>query len=285
MPIFIKIKFIYTDTMNKTLRKQMKQEGSSYIMKLWSESMPYQNNAIDFTPYLTPYIVEGSKIGVVVCPGGAYFCRAEHEGISYAKWLNSIGVSAIVLDYRVTPYQSPAPCCDVQRAIRVAKKELSQHGAHKIGVMGSSAGGHLAASASVHYDKVFYEPQDEIDEICARPDFTILCYPVIDMYEFRHDGSRINLMGNTPKKSEKDFYSLHLQVTDNTPPAFLWHTSNDQAVPAENSILYAMALSEHNIPYELHIYPDGSHGLGLAMDFPHVNQWLDALKHWLNRYI
>ena len=254
-------------------------------MQLWTENMPYYDSNIKFIPYLTPYIVEGARLGIVVCPGGAYEGISAHEGEPYAKWLNSIGVSAIVLEYRVAPYKAPAEACDVQRAMRVARKELAQHGAQKIGVMGSSAGSHLAATASVHYDKSFYEPQDEIDEISARPDFTILCYPVIDMYEFRHDGSRINLIGKTPKKNEKDFYSLYMHVTDDTPPAFLWHTANHQVVPAENSMLYAMALSEHNIPYELHIYPDGSHGLGLAENNPYVSQWSEALKRWLNMYI
>lgn len=143
----------------------------------------------------------------------------------------------------------------------------------------------IAAIASVHYDKVLYELQDEIDKISARPDFTILCYPVIDMYEFRHDGSRTNLIGSIPKKSEKDFYSPHIQVTDDTPPAFLWHTANDNGVAAENSMLYAMALSQHKIPYELHIYPDGGHGLGLAKNHPYVNRWTEELTRWLNTHI
>lgn len=253
-------------------------------MQLWSNSNPYFDSEIGFIPYLVPYIVEGAEIGIVICPGGAYEVRAEHEGKVYAAWLNSLGVSAFVLEYRVAPYKAPAAGCDVQRAIRVVRKELIQHGLKRIGVMGSSAGSHLAVTVSVHYDKVLYEPQDEIDEISARPDFTILCYPVIDMNNFRHDRSRINLLGNMPKKWEKDFYSLHMQVTDDTPPAFMWHTANDPSVPVENSMLYAMALSEHNVPYELHIYPDGIHGLGLAENNSYVRQWLDSLKAWLKMY-
>ena len=124
-----------------------------------------------------------------------------------------------------------------------------------------------------------------IDEISARPDFTILCYPVIDMYEYRHDGSRMNLLGQRIKKEDKDFYSLYKQVTDDTPTAFLWHTSTDQAVPAENSMLYAMALSAHLIPYELHIYPHGNHGLGLANGDAYVHEWSNALERWLKEMI
>lgn len=254
-------------------------------MELWNGNMPHYDNAIDYKPYLTPYIIDGAKTAVVVCPGGGYTHRAPHEGNEYAEWLNSIGVSAVVLEYRVAPYKTPAPGSDVQRAIRVARYELTKLGVEKIGVMGSSAGGHLAATASVHYDKMFYEPQDEIDEVSARPDFTILCYPVIDMYEYRHDGSRMNLLGQRIKKEDKDFYSLYKQVTDDTPTAFLWHTSTDQAVPAENSMLYAMALSAHLIPYELHIYPYGSHGLGLAKGDAYVHEWSNALERWLKEMI
>lgn len=256
------------------------------VMQLWNENMPYYDRKVEFVPYLTPYIVEDARLGVVICPGGGYEKRAEHEGHGYAIWLNSIGVSAMVLEYRIAPYMAPVQCADVQRAIRVARRELVKHGAKKIGVMGSSAGGHLAAAASVHFDKMFYEPQDEIDEISARPDFTILCYPVIDFGEFRHDGSKSNLIGRRPKKSEIGFYSAHLQVTDDTPPAFIWHTANDATVPVENSFLYAMALAEHTIPYELHVYPDGRHGLGLAFEEnPYVSQWTEALKRWLEKYI
>lgn len=254
-------------------------------MQLWNGIIPYYNGECDFEPYMTPYIVDGAKKAVVVCPGGGYSMRAEHEGRGYAEWLNSIGISAVVLEYRVEPYKAPAPACDVQRAIRVVRHELSKLGVEKVGVMGSSAGGHLAATASVHFNKVFYEPQDEVDEISARPDFTILCYPVIDLYEYRHDGSRINLLGNRVKKEDKDFYSLYKQVTDDTPTAFLWHTSTDQGVPAENSMLYAMALAEHLIPYELHIYPYGGHGLGLAEGDPYVHQWSNALERWLKEIV
>lgn len=250
-------------------------------MELWNGNMPYYDESIDFIPYLTPYIVEGAKLGVVVCPGGGYHHRAPHEGDDYAKWLNTIGVSAIVLEYRIAPYKAPAEGSDVQRAMRMARKVLSEHGAEKIGVMGSSAGGHLAATASVHYDKEFYPAQDEIDMFSARPDFTILCYPVIDFYEFRHDGSRNNLIGSVPKKSDKDFYAVQNHVTDDTPTAFLWHTATDPGVPAENSMLYAMALAAHQIPYELHIYPSGGHGQGLRSTNPYLGHLTDALERWL----
>ena len=254
-------------------------------MQLWTENMPYYDSNVEFIPYLTPYIVEGARLGVVVCAGGGYELRADYEGNDYGEWLNSIGVSALVLEYRVAPYKAPAMVADAQRAIRVARRVLREHGAEKIGIMGSSAGGHLAAIMAVHHEKQFYEPQDEVDQISARPDFAVLCYPVIDMYEFRHDTTRTNLIGRVPKKAEKDFYSAQLQVTDTTPPAFLWHTANDEGVAAVNSMLYATALAEHHIPYELHIYPDGPHGMALAMEDSYVGQWKEALKRWLDTYV
>ncbi len=251
-------------------------------MELWSNGMPY---AIEgkFVPYITPYIVEGAKTAIVVCPGGAYWNRAEHEGNRIGEWLNTIGVSAFVLEYRVYPYKAPAEGSDVQRAIRVVRSQAAQYGIEQIGVMGFSAGGHLAATASVHYDKHFYDATDEIDEFSARPDFSVLCYPVIDMFDMRHDGSRNNLIGSNPSKAVKEFYSLHMQVNDNTPPAFLWHTAEDAAVPVENTMYYAMALAEHRVPYEMHIYPFGWHGLGLAEVEQHkrVQSWARELEEWL----
>ncbi len=251
-------------------------------MNIWDDGkMPYYDETNEFIPYLTPYTIDGAKGAVLVCPGGGYAMRAEHEGNVIAEWLNSIGVSAFVLEYRVAPYAAPAEGSDVQRAMRIVRSMAKKYGYEKIAVMGFSAGAHLAATVSVHYDVDFYEPIDEIDEISARPDASILCYPVIDMYEYRHDGSRCNLIGTNPRPDMKEFYSLHLNVTDDTPPAFLWHTAEDATVPAENSMLYASALSAHKIPYELHIYPFGHHGLGLADEVPHTHQWAAALDNWL----
>ncbi len=250
-------------------------------MKLWTEAMPYKMDEEAFSPYVTPYMVEGAKTAVLVCPGGGYEFRAEHEGKDIALWLNAVGISAFVLEYRVYPYRAPAPGADVQRAMRLARREGQKRGIEKIGVMGFSAGGHLAATLSVHYGHTFYEKTDTTDEVSARPDFSVLCYPVIDMLEYRHEGSRCNLLGNTPERAQTEFYCLHMQVSDDTPPAFIWHTAEDSSVPVENSMLYALALSRHKIPYELHIYPHGSHGMGLAEEHPHVKQWPVSLEKWL----
>lgn len=253
-------------------------------INLWPENqIPYYNEDIDFIPYITPYIKEGAKGAVLVCPGGGYARRAPHEGNRIGEWLNSIGITAFILEYRVAPYAAPAEGADVQRGMRVARREAAKYGIEKVAVMGFSAGGHLAGTASVHYDHPFYEPVDETDKLSARPDASILCYAVIDMHEYRHDGSRANLIGSNPKESLKEFYSLHKQITEDTPPAFLWHTAEDKGVPCVNSLLYAGELAIRRIPYELHVYPFGGHGKGLAEaeGDEHIHQWTDSLDKWL----
>ncbi|MBR5519459.1 MAG: alpha/beta hydrolase [Clostridia bacterium] len=254
-------------------------------MQLWNNIIPHDDPNIEFKPYITPYLADGAKLAVVICPGGGYGGRAGHEGKDYAEFLQKNGISAVVLEYRVYPYHHPAEGSDVQRAIRVVRHELAKLGVEKVGVMGSSAGGHLAATASVHYDKLFYDPTDEIDEVSARPDFTILCYAVLDFGKYGHGGTRYCLLGENPTDEQIDYFSLQKQVTENTPPAFLWHTSNDGAVPLPNSLMYAAALYEHNVPCEMHVYPDGPHGLGLAPNSPYVARWSEDLIRWLNNYV
>lgn len=248
---------------------------------LWNK-MPYKNPDCDFVPEITEYPAN-SKGAVVVFAGGAYSHRAEHEGPVIGEWLQSIGVTAFVVDYRIAPdYKHPAMICDAQRAVRYARSRANELGFNKVAVMGFSAGGHLAGSVSVHYDKRFYEPYDDIDKESARPDGSILCYPVIDMFEYRHDGSRQNLIGERSLLADKELMALYKHITTDTPPAFLWHTSSDQAVPVENTLLYADALAKVCVPFEVHIYPYGSHGLGLAPSEPHVAQWKVSLDNWLS---
>ena len=245
-------------------------------MDIWNGNVPY---AGDFTPYITSYPVEEAKTAIVVLPGGGYWKRAEHEGESYARWLNTIGIAAYVLEYRIAPDKAPAPMADAQRALRLVR----QMGYEKVGIMGSSAGGHLAATMTVHYDHMFYDCMDEVDAISARPDFSVLCYPVMDMGLYRHDGSRQNLLGARATQSAQHFYSPQLHVNENTPPSFIWACAGDPAVPAQNSMLYAMALAENNVPYELHIYDHAGHGWGLAGERPYIAQWVESLKKWLEK--
>lgn len=251
-------------------------------MNLWENTVPF-GLADDFVPELEPYVCEGAKSAVVVCPGGAYGFRAPHEGKDIAEWFNSIGVTAFVLQYRVAPNMHPAPLADAMRAVKYVRHNANKYGydKDKIAIMGFSAGGHLAASLSVHYDKDIYDPTDVIDEEDCKPNASILCYPVIDMGEYRHDGSRTNLIGSNPTQEMKDMMSLYKQITKDTPPAFLWHTSCDAAVPVENSILYASELSKVQVPFEMHIYPIGHHGLGLSPELAHVAQWSASCQKWL----
>lgn len=252
------------------------------MIKLWNGEIPYNNPEIDFVPSITEYPAK-SKGAVIIFAGGGYGFKAEHEGDGYGKWLQSIGITSFVVDYRVAPYKHPAQISDAMRAVRYVRHNADKYGIdkNKIAVMGSSAGGHLAGSVSVHYDKKIYEPTDEIDKESCRPDATILCYPVIDMFEYRHDGSRQNLIGERALHADKELMSLYKHVTASTPQAFIWHTSTDQAVPVENSLLYADALSKVQVPFEMHIYPLGPHGQGRAENIPHVAQWTKSLENWL----
>lgn len=249
--------------------------------KLWEE-MPYAIGTDDFVPTISAYRAE-SKGAVIIFPGGGYGMKAEHEGAVMGEWFQKNGITAFVVDYRVAPYQHPAEISDAMRAIKVVRFYAEKYDIDrdKIAVMGFSAGAHLAGSLSVHYDKEMYEETDRIDRENCRPNASILCYPVIDMGTHRHDGSRNNLLGALPRQEMTDFMSLYKHVNENTPEAFIWHTSTDQSVPVMNSLLYAEALSAQNIPYELHIYPMGRHGLGLAPEMPYVAKWGDNLLDWL----
>ena len=251
-------------------------------INLWGDIIPYNTAELDYIPTITPYPADSCGC-VVVFAGGGYGMKAEHEGPVICEWLNSLGITAFNVDYRVAPYKHPTEVSDAMRAVRWVRHHAEKYGVNpnKIAVMGFSAGGHMAGSVSVHYDKEMYAPIDEIDSESARPDASILCYPVIDMLEYRHDGSRQNLIGQTPLHADKELMSLYMQVTTDTPQAFLWHTAADQAVPVENTLLYASALSKVNVPFEVHIYPYGHHGLGLAKAEPHVAQWAESLENWL----
>ncbi|MBS4207844.1 alpha/beta hydrolase [Bacillus sp. FJAT-50079] len=257
-------------------------------MQLWENETPYaKGNSAEDRPYLVPYIVNTneSHAAVIICPGGGYQRRADHEGEPIAKWLNRLGISAFVLHYRVAPYQHPVPLLDVQRAIR-----LVRHRAHewkidqgKIGVLGFSAGGHLASTAATLFELQADESVDEIDQISCRPDLAILCYPVISFEQYVHEGSMNRLLGEEPEQSLKELLSSEKNVSANTPPVFLWHTADDAAVPVGNALIFAEALSKQQIPYELHIYQNGRHGLGLAEEEPDVAAWIQTCEIWLRK--
>ncbi len=249
---------------------------------LWENEIPYYDNENEFIPEITAYPAESCG-AVVIFPGGGYGGRAEHEGKGIAKWFQQNGITSFVVDYRVAPYKHPAEISDAMRAVKYVRFYADKYkiDPDKIAVMGFSAGGHLAATVSVHYDKMMYEPTDKIDGEDCKPNASILCYPVIDMGYYRHDGSRINLLGRGIPERMIELMSIHEHINENTPEAFIWHTSTDGSVPVMNSLLYAEALSAESIPYEMHIYPVGEHGLGLAKSEPYVSSWQGNLLSWL----
>jgi acetyl esterase/lipase len=255
-------------------------------MNLWENNAPgYRSDYSEHPPTMTPYLLEkGEPHGaVIVFPGGGYGGRAQHEGEPVARWLNEIGCSAFVANYRVAPYKHPYPLTDAQRAIRFVRYHAKEWNIDpdKIGILGFSAGGHLASTASTHFDYGNASASDPIDRMSSRPDASILCYPVITFGEHRHHGSMVNLIGENPEEQLRNSLCNELQVTSETPPTFLWHTADDAAVPVENSFLYASSLSRSGVPFELHVFPHGRHGLGLAEGDASVSQWAGLCESWL----
>ncbi|QHT62356.1 alpha/beta hydrolase [Paenibacillus lycopersici] len=258
------------------------------LIELWPEGAPHAAGTTDEDrPALTPYLVDGSRGAVIVFPGGGYGMRADHEGEPIALWLNSIGISAFVLRYRVAPYSHPSPLLDAQRAIRYVRLHAAEWGIdeQKIGILGFSAGGHLASTAGTQYDAGNPDAGDPIERMSSRPNALILCYAVITMKSpFTHEGSRENLLGKAPEAAMIERMSSETRVTADTPPTFLWHTSDDGAVPVENALEFALALRRADVPFDLHVYEKGRHGMGLAEDDPHVASWTTVCGLWLKRY-
>ena len=261
---------------------------NEYSLWLWEGRAPGSSAADDFRPYLElfPVATDEPRGAVLVCPGGGYGSRAEHEGGVIARRFNEDGFHAFVVHYRVAPHRHPAPLFDVARAIRIIRHNAEEWKVEpsKIAVCGFSAGGHLTASLGVHFDEAPVEgstPDKLPSTLSGRPDALILCYPVISSSAFAHQGSFENLLGAESSPGLRQKMSLELQVTPETPPAFLWHTFDDAAVPVENSLLFAQALRGQSIPFEMHIYPTGRHGLGLAEEDAHVATWIPLCCEWL----
>lgn len=258
-------------------------------LPLWPGGAPgaLGNDAKDI-PTLTPYLVEGAnRPAVVVCPGGGYGALAGHEGHDYALWLNQQGVSAFVLKYRLGSggYRHPIMLGDAQRALRLVRNRTQEWRVDpkRVGIMGSSAGGHLAATAVTHFDAGKTDGADASDKESCRPDFGILCYAVISMGDNTHQGSRKNLLGDNPDAALIELLSNEKQVTKETPPCFIWHTWEDKAVKVENSLEFAAALQRAGVPFDLHIYQKGRHGIGLndKPPFTNAHPWSHDLTFWL----
>lgn len=263
-------------------------------MKLWAEGAPGEpaTKAADepVLLYYAPPKENAKPTGVIVIPGGAYSGLAiDHEGLQIAEWLNSLGVHAFVLKYRLsgTGHKHPIPMQDGQRAIRTVRSKANQWGVdpNRVGIIGFSAGGHLASTLGTHFDAGNPQASDAIDRVSSRPDFMMLCYPVITMSEeFMHRGSLKNLLGENPDAELAKSLSNDTQVTNDTPPTFLFHTTEDAGVLPENSVVFYLALRKAGVPAEMHIYEKGRHGVGLAKDVEATNSWPDRARDWLKSH-
>ena len=239
-------------------------------------------------PTLTLYRAKGRGAGtaVIVAPGGGYGALAmNHEGRQVANWLNSVGVTAFVLKYRLGPkYRHPIEIGDAQRAIRLVRTRAQEFGVlpDRIGILGFSAGGHLASTAATHFDKGNASAPDAIERAGSRPDFAILGYPVISFDPaITHAGSLRNLLGDNARSGAGQAAVERAAGHAETPPTFLFHTNADTGVVAENSIRFYLALRQAKVPAELHVFENGPHGVGLAMNDPALSAWPTLLANWM----
>lgn len=273
--------------------------GGREVINLWPEGEMPHAIASDFEEVVNPrgnvsgvsvpqliYCPSATKntdAAVLVIAGGGYSNIAlQHEGFNTADYLNKRGIDCFVLKYRHRPYHQPAPLADAQRAMRLIRMHAGKYGVNpnRIGMIGFSAGGHLAASCSTMYDEKVYDRADD-RAVSARPDYSILVYPVISMGPETHQGSRDNLLGPDPAAALVQKYSLQNRVTADTPPTILFHCSDDSAVPVANSLLYYQALIDQGVDAEMHIYNLGGHGFGISgRPDRTVQYWTEALDHW-----
>lgn len=262
------------------------------VIVLWPDGAPGAlGHSEKDVPTLTVHQpANANGCAVVICPGGGYqHLASEYEGHDVAEWFNTFGVTGFVLRYRLAPeYHFPAQMLDVQRAIRTVREQAGRWkiDPHRIGVMGFSAGGHLASTAATHFDAGNSNAADPIDRQSCRPDFAVLAYPVITMTgRYGHTGSRKNLLGQHPDPKLAEYLSNENQVTRETPPTFLFHTSADTVVPVENSVQFYLALQKAGVPAEMHIYEQGRHGIGLGTRDPKLawdlGTWPARLHDWL----
>ena len=271
------------------------------VIPLWPEGVPGAKNIGEekheeggrisnvSSPTLTfyrPAVDRPNGTSVVICPGGGYgMVSNEREGVQFANWLSTLGVTSFVLKYRMAEFGHPAPLQDVLRAVRLVRSRAAEFhvNSSRIGVMGSSAGGHLAATSGTLFDHVSGKTGAELDQVSARPDFLILMYPVITMYDpVAHAGSRKNLIGANPSTELMDLMSAEKQVTANTPPTLIIHTQEDKSVPVENALLFYQALTRAHVPAEMYVFEHGSHGMGMKAEFGTASNWPKRAEEWLN---
>ena len=245
---------------------------------LWAGKAPYET---DLRPSIEAHCVPGAKSAVVVCPGGGYTMKAiDHEGAAFCRLFNDAGYSAYQLDYRVRPCHYEAPLSDALRAMRMVRAK----GYEKVGIIGFSAGGNLVCNVANFFDYGKTDAEDPIERVSSRPDALIACYAVVSFCTHAHEGSARPLLGeHYGEEALMHRFSAEMNVREDAPHAFIWHTVEDQAVPVENSLMLAQAYRAKRVPFEMHIFPQGAHGLGLAQDIPGACQWPQLMLDWLAR--
>ncbi len=263
-----------------------------FELNLWKEgNIPYVTENAEIPNTMRGYLADTDKPvpTIVVLPGGGYWCRAPHEGEPIAEYFREKGFNAFVVDYRVKPNKYPAALSDAQRAIKIIRKNAKEWkvDTNRIAVIGFSAGGHLAASCGVLDDVTANrEGADEIDLEGAKPNGMVLCYPVIHMFEdYGHPGSPKNLCGDDVSDEMRAYLSLENRVSPDTPPAFIWHTSDDSCVNVKNSLVFGERLRDNGVPFEMHIYPHGPHGLSIGLDNDTLPHLTDVMIEWIKRYV
>ncbi|WP_239492794.1 alpha/beta hydrolase [Luteitalea sp. TBR-22] len=275
--------------MSGTAHAQLPPTGTE--IRLWPSAAPLATGAgPEDTPALTVYQpAPGTATGAafVVLPGGGYRGRAAHEGEPIARWLNTVGITAFVARYRVSPYRHPAPLSDALRAIRYVRAHAKDWGLDgRVGILGFSAGGHLASTAATQFTSGDASASDPIDRVSSRPDAAILIYPVITFTEdaWVHKGSRTNLLGAEATAAQMAEMSSERRVTAQTPPVFLVHTTGDTGVPPENSLLFVQAMRKAGVEVELHLYEGGRHGFGLGEKEGPIGTWPALAGLWLHKH-
>lgn len=255
--------------------------------KLWEKETPYFDKEIgQEEPGLIPFLIEDGKEHpcIIVFPGGGYSCRADdYEGVPVAKWLNTLGISAFVIKYRIAPYGRKAILNDALRGIRYVRYHAEKFRVipDKIGVLGFSAGGHLACMTAVRHMDAELFATDPIDAVSSRPDLAVLCYPVVSFVEHGHNGSAIRFLKDEDTWEMRQKYSGEKNVTEETPPMFIWHTVADGGVPVENSINLARALRKNRVSFAMHLYPNGGHGECFAKNISQACMWTEDCSAWL----
>lgn len=264
----------------------LKLKGCVVLIEIWTEEiLGYNPQISEEVPGLIPYLIESRKPcgAVIIFPGGGYKVRVAHEKECIARWINSMGLAAFILEYRVAPYRHPVPLLDAKRAVRYLRYNAEKYNIDpgRIGIIGFSAGGHLASALGTDFDYGVAEADNPVERISSRPDLMILGYPVITFGEYRNYGSMINLLGENPDEELITATSTENNVTKDTPPTFLWHTADDSVVPVQNSLIFAEELSKQNVPYSLHVFQKGPHGMALASDDPEVSKWTQLCEQWM----